>query len=100
MALSAKAISATISATTSSSRTAYPVSGNVYYRVYNSGTVPVYIRSGDSSVAATNTDQFVPSGSTIVIIRDVADTNLAALASSTTATVYFAATDSPSATNS
>jgi hypothetical protein len=82
--------SASISGTTSSARTAYPVTpstGGV--RIYNSGAVAVFVKSGDSSVAAATTDQFVGPGQTVLFARNPRDTHLAAITASSTATVYF-----------
>ena len=84
--------SATISATTSSARTAYPNPSNFNgVGVYNSGTVVVFVKSGDSSVAATTSDQFVAPGEAVEFKRNSQDTHLAAITGSGTATVYFSA---------
>lgn len=100
MALSAKITGASISASTSSARTAYPAvnDNKCLWRVYNPTTAVAFVRSGDSSVAATTTDRMIGAGSTIVIIRDPVDTNLAAILSASTGTIYFEPTDSYSST--
>lgn len=82
--------SASISASTSNARTAYPANANQNgVRVYNAGSVPVFVKSGGSSVAATTSDQFVAPGATVIFARDPNDTYLAAITASSTATVYF-----------
>ncbi|MDE2104512.1 MAG: hypothetical protein KGL39_45170 [Patescibacteria group bacterium] len=82
---------ATISATTTSSLTAYPQNNNsagVY--VSNSGTVPAFLQSGGSSVVATvGGGQVVLAGQTAYFLRNPDDTHLAAITASGTATVYF-----------
>lgn len=80
--------SASISATTTSARTAYPVLGNGV-AVYNSGSVVVFVASGDSTVTATTSGQFVAPGETVEFKHNPADTHLAAITASSTATVYF-----------
>jgi hypothetical protein len=89
MPISTNATTATISGSTSSARTAYPAGNNNGVRVYNAGTVPVFIRSGDSTVAATTAGQFVPPASTVIFEKLSTDTHLAAITASSTATVYF-----------
>ena len=82
--------SASISVTTSSARTAYPASNNANgVCVYNTGSVPIFIKSGDATVVATTSDNFVPAGQFRVLVRDPKDTHLAAITASSTATAYF-----------
>lgn len=82
--------SASISASTSSARTAYPADSRKNgVRVYNAGSVAVFVKSGDSSVAATTAGQPVLPGQDREFIRDPKDTHLAAITASSTATVYF-----------
>lgn len=81
--------SASISATTSSARSAYPAGDSDGVCVYNAGSVPIFIKSGDSSVAAATSDNFVPAGQFRVLARNPRDTHLAAITASSTATVYF-----------
>lgn len=97
MALSAKTTSATISTSVTSARTAYPIihDNKPYWRVYNTATSVAFIRSGDVTVAATVTDQFIPASGSIVIIKDSGDTNLAAILATGTGSIYFVPTDSP-----
>lgn len=82
---------ATISATTSSARTALTVAdqGREGLYIYNSGTVPVLVRSGDSSVAAAAGDNVIPAGGSRLLMKNTTDTHLAAITASGSATVYF-----------
>lgn len=89
--------SATISATTSTARTAYPVSGSPLKNtvfVYNAGSVPVFVTSGDSTVVATVAGSIVPPAQTRLFSKAVGDTHMAAITASSTATVYFQEADS------
>lgn len=89
--------SATIAGTASSARTAYPAGctqNGVY--VYNSGTIPIYVKSGDATVVAAAGDGIVPAASARLFQRNVKDTHLAAITTSSTATVYFSTMDSQS----
>lgn len=81
--------SASISGTVSSARAAYPQSDDNGVLVYNSGIVPVFVNSGDVTVTAATTNQFVPAGATRYFERKPTDTYLAAITASSTATVYF-----------
>jgi len=81
--------SASISVSTSSARTAYPAGNRNGVTVYNAGAVPVFVKSGSSSVVATTTDQFVPAGYFRTFEKNPTDTHLAAIAASDTSTVYF-----------
>jgi len=82
--------SASISVSTLSARTAYPQNhGQGVIRVYNAGSVPVFLRSGNSSVTATTSSQFLGAGETYSFVRNPSDTNLAAITASGTSTVYF-----------
>lgn len=81
--------SASISVTTTSARTAYPAGNRNAVMVYNTGTVPVFLRSGSSSVAATTSGNFVPAASYRLLEKNPNDTHLAAITASGTATVYF-----------
>lgn len=89
--------SASIAGTTSSARTAYPAActqnGVI---VYNAGAVPIFVKSGDVTVVATLTDNFVPAGSYRLFEHNINDTHLAAITASSTATVYFSTMDSQS----
>lgn len=80
---------ASISGTTSSARTAYPVGTGSRVSVYNSGSVAVFVKSGDVTVAATTTNMFVPAGQALTFERNPNDTYLATITASSTATVYF-----------
>lgn len=82
--------SASISATTSSARAAYPANANKNgVRALNAGTVAAFIKSGDSTVDATTSGQFLAPGEAVTFVRDPKDTHLAAITASSTATVYF-----------
>lgn len=83
------AVSASISGTTSSARTAYPAGSYGEVEVYNTGTVPVFLASGDSTVAATTSGTFLAGGQSRTFARDPKHTHLAAITASSTATVYF-----------
>lgn len=80
---------ATISASTSNARTAYPSSEGAFVYVYNSGTIPVYVNSGDVTVVAAAGNQVVPASSGRFFWKKPTDTYLAALTTSSTATIYF-----------
>lgn len=86
--------SATISATTASANAAYPTEGNGV-RVHNMGSVAIFVKSGDSNVVATTSSQFVPPTTTVELDRNPADTHLAAITASSTATVYFSTSRLP-----
>jgi len=86
--------SATISGTTTSARAAYPTEGNGV-RVHNMGSVAVFVVSGDSNVVATSAGQFIPPTSSVELDRNPADTHLAAITASSTATVYFSTSRLP-----
>ncbi len=78
-----------ISATTSSARSAYSNGSYAEVLIYNTGTVPVFVQSGDSTVAATTSSTVVPAGTNAIYLRNPNDTHLAAITASGTATVYF-----------
>ncbi len=80
--------SATIPGTTTSARAAYPTEGNAV-RVLNVGSVVTFVKSGDSSVVATSSDQPILPNSEVELFRNPSDTHLAAITASSTATVYF-----------
>lgn len=81
--------SASISATTSTARTAYPAGNSGGVCVYNTGSVPVFVKSGSSTVEATTGGNFVPAGEFRIFERNPNDTHLAAITVSSTSTVYF-----------
>lgn len=81
--------SASISASTTSARTAYPAGNAGGVLVYNAGTVPVFLASGGSTVTATTAGSFVPPGDMRLFEKSANDTHLAAITASSTATVYF-----------
>ena len=90
MGLHVNTPSATISATTTSARTAYPTINTQFVRVFNEGTTTVYLKSGDSTVTATAGGAvFLGGGTSAIIERGITDTNLAAILVSGTATIYF-----------
>lgn len=89
-----KQLTASIAATTTTANAPYPASNANGVWIYNSGTVPVFVNSGTSTVTATSTNQVVQAGAARLLERDANDTHLAALASTGTATVYFHATQS------
>lgn len=86
--------SGSISASTSSARTAYPknASKNHVY-VYNTGAVPIFVKSGDANVVATTSDNFVVAGQGRLFSKTPTDTHLAAITASSTSTVYFSEAD-------
>ena len=85
--------SASISGSTTTARAAYPApNNNNGVRVYNAGSVGVFLKSGGSTVEATTSDNFLGAGETEIFERDPNDTHLAAITASSTATVYFSST--------
>ena len=85
-----------INASTTSGRvalTAIPVSnpsGGEEVRVYNSGTVPVFIEFGTDAVIATNPSSVPIAPGTVEVFKvDSVDTHVAAVAASGTAIIYF-----------
>lgn len=92
MAINIQTPSASISASTSSSATAFPnKNGTNGVRILNTGTVPVFVVTGASTVTATTANQFVGAGATVEFLRSPEHTHLAAITASSTATVYFTA---------
>lgn len=85
--------SASIAATTTSGRAAYPADqGNKNgVSVVNSGTTVAFVQSGNSAVVATTAGQPVPGGASFTFERNQTDTHLAVIMASGTATVYFSA---------
>jgi P pilus assembly chaperone PapD len=85
--------SAQIAATTTTARTAYPANdgGDTNaVTIHNLGTVHVHVKSGSSTVTATNgSDMFVPPSSSRTFFKGTADTHLAAITGSGAATVLF-----------
>lgn len=85
--------SATISATTTSARVAYPADSD-FVRVLNDGTTVAYLRSGDSTVvAAAGTGQFLHGNKNTVFRRDRNHTHIAAIMVSGTGTIYISPVD-------
>ena len=82
--------SASISASTSSARAAFPAghSKNAVY-IHNTGSVPIFVKSGDSTVTATTSDSFVVGGTARLFYCNPLHTHIAAITASSTATVYF-----------
>lgn len=91
MAVSATTIP--LSCTTTSSAVAYGVSAPCV-AVENTGSVGVFIKSGTSSVAATvitsasANETYLAAGKGIVLTHPSADTHIACITASGTATVY------------
>ena len=85
--------SVTVSATTSSSANAYgkDQNGSAVW-VYNASAVAVHVKSGDSTVAATTSDNVIPAGQARTLKRNPNDTHLAVRTASSTGTVYFHST--------
>lgn len=83
--------SVTITATTTSSRVAYPNNANSFLnvRIYNAGPSVVYIKSGDSTVAAAVGDCFIAPGAIEGFTKGGYDTHIAALATSGSALLYI-----------
>ena len=89
MAVGINAPSETISATTTTARVAYPISGKKFVRVFNEGTTTVWLASGDSTITAVaKSGQFLPGGKSAVFQHNENDTHIAALMASGTATIY------------
>jgi hypothetical protein len=86
--------STSLACTTSTGRTAYPVAAAnaAYVRIYNAGTVPVFVESGSSSVNATTSDGFLAPGAIEVFSKNPNDTNLACITATGSATIYFQST--------
>lgn len=81
--------SASISATTTSARTAYPASPLSGVEIVNLGSATVYVASGDSTVTATTANRPVHPNWPRIFYRKPEDTHLAAITSTGTATVVF-----------
>lgn len=96
MALSAQTVSQNFATGIASARAIYPIvhDGKQLFRVHNASAGIAFVRSGDVTVVATGTDQYIPANGSIVICRDVKDTNLAAILSVGTGVLYFAPTES------
>lgn len=77
-----------VSATTSSARALVGAGPSV--RLYNAGSATVFVAFGTDSVTATTSDMPVPAG-TIEVLERGANTHLAALTASGTATLYVTA---------
>jgi len=80
-----------ITATTSSNRVALnlptaPVNPDV--RIYNAGTVPVFIVFGDSTVTATTARMPIPPGAVEVFTMGAQATHMAGITASGSAVVY------------
>ena len=85
--------SATISATTTSARVAYPADTD-FVRVLNDGAAVAWLRSGDSSVtAAAGTGQFLHQNKSTIFRRNRNDTHIAAVMVSGTGTIYISPVD-------
>lgn len=78
-----------ISVTTSSARAAYPAGEAGGVCVYNAGEVPVFVKSGNSSVVATTGGNFIPAGKSRVLAKSPLDSHLSAITESGTAVLYF-----------
>lgn len=91
MAIHVNAPSATISASTTSARVAYPIANQKYVRILNDATAVAYARSGDSTVlAAAGTGQFIHGNKSTIFYRDPNDTHIAVILVSGSGTVYIA----------
>lgn len=90
MSLHVNLPSATISASTTSARTAYPSSNLQFVRVFNEGTTTAYLKTGDSTVTATaGGGVFLGGGKSSIFQIGLNDTHLAAILASGTGTIYF-----------
>jgi hypothetical protein len=79
----------TLSATTSSSRVQVSaVAVPQEYRIYNAGTVAVFIEDGNSAVTA-NTTADVPIAPGAIEVLTLAGTHVAGITASGTATIYI-----------
>jgi len=90
-----KAVTVTVSATTSSSRGAITFAGSKatfpQARVYNAGSVAVFVEFGSSTVAATTADMPIAPGAVEVFTLEDGDTHMAAITASSSASVYVTA---------
>ena len=81
-----------IATSTSSGRLAYSSPSNTQFvRVFNEGTVTIFVNSGDSTVTAASTNVPIGGGKSTILEKGVADTHFAAIAASGTPNIYFAA---------
>ncbi|ULQ46951.1 hypothetical protein JN531_001385 [Flagellatimonas centrodinii] len=77
-----------ISASTSSARTARAVGSSGPVEIFNATSAIAFLKAGDVTVTAAVTDYPIPAGESRVV--DIgAHTNLAAILASGTGTVYF-----------
>lgn len=64
--------------------------GNNQIVVTNAGSVPVYVRTGDSSVVATTADYLVPpTYGQLVLTLKTTDTHIAYITGSSTSSLHF-----------
>lgn len=95
MAIHVNNANATISATTTSARVAYPDSNTQFVRVFVDGTTTAVLKTGDSTVTATlNGGTPIGGGKSAVLAKGINDTHLAAIMASGTATVWVQAVSS------
>lgn len=80
-----------VAATTTTGNVAInkPEGASCQVEIYNSGSVPVFVKKGDSTVAATTAGRPVAPGATILDSIGAGVTHFAAITASGTATVYF-----------
>lgn len=91
MALNIDTPSATISASTTSARAAYPVPNTQFVRVLNDGAGIAFVASGDSTVTATTSNMFIHGNKSTIFEKNVNDTHMAVILATGTGNVYFAA---------
>lgn len=91
MATGINSSSQSISASTTTARTAYGEDNKQFVRVLNSTAAVAFLKSGNSAVVATANDTFLGAGKEAIFEKGINDTHLAAILSTGTGTVYFQA---------
>jgi hypothetical protein len=59
-----------------------------FVTIYNSGSVPIFVRSGEGSATAVTTDYPIPAASRVTLAKSPAHNVIAAITASSTATAY------------
>lgn len=78
----------TLSATTSSVSGSVPVAGGEMLIITNTGTTPVFFRTGSGSATALTTDLPILPGSAVTVTRPTTHDYAAVITGTGTATVY------------
>ena len=84
------AATVSLAVTTTSGRVAITGAPSPSTRLHNAGPATVFVKAGDATVTAATTDMPIPSGQTEVFDLGAA-TNIAAITSASTATLYATA---------